>query len=106
MKKEIRHMRTAFSEFYIHVSVLCGSNWITIQQYATVFSLSHICRQLYMFRVLTPIIRSSYNCNYSFWHWPTGSATIRSRCWVPTQVVRAPDDGCQHPKHVELFTDT
>jgi hypothetical protein len=26
MKKEIRHMRTAFSEFYIHVSVLCGSN--------------------------------------------------------------------------------
>jgi len=21
-----------------------------------------------MFRVLTPIIRSSYNCNYSFWY--------------------------------------
>ena len=32
------------------------------------FSLLHFCRQLYMFRVLTPIIRSSYNCNYSFWY--------------------------------------
>jgi len=33
------------------------------------FSLLHFCRQLYIFRVLTPIIRSSYNCNYSFWYW-------------------------------------
>jgi len=24
-----------------------------------------------MFRVLTPIIRSWYNCNYSLWHWAT-----------------------------------
>jgi len=32
------------------------------------FSLLYLCRQLYMFRVLTPIIRSSYNCNYSFWY--------------------------------------
>jgi len=32
------------------------------------FSLLHFCRQLYMFQVLTPIIRSSYNCNYSFWY--------------------------------------
>ena len=35
-----------------------------------------------MFRVLTPIIRSSYNCNYSFWYWLTGSTSTRSRCWV------------------------
>ena len=48
------------------------------------FSLLHFCRQLYMFRALTPIIRSSYNCNYSFWYWLTGSTTIRSRCWVGT----------------------
>jgi len=40
---------------------------ITVQQDATVFSLLHFCRQLYMFRVLTPIIRSAYSCNYSFW---------------------------------------
>ena len=37
-----------------------------------------------MFRVLTPIIRSSYSCNYSFWYWLTGFSTIRSRCWVGT----------------------
>jgi len=37
-----------------------------------------------MFWVLTPIIRSSYNCNYSFWHWSTRSATVRSGCWVGT----------------------
>ena len=44
------------------------------------FSLLHFCRQLYMFRVLTPIIRSSYNCNYSLWYLLTGSTAIRSRC--------------------------
>ena len=33
------------------------------------FRLLHFCRQLYVFRVLTHIIRSSYNCNYSFWYW-------------------------------------
>ena len=43
------------------------------------FSLLYFCRQLCMFRMLTPIIRSSYNCNYSFWHWSTGSTTIRYR---------------------------
>jgi hypothetical protein len=32
-------------------------NLIIVQQYTTVFSLLHFCRQLYMFRVLTPIIR-------------------------------------------------
>ena len=31
-------------------------------------SLLHLCRQLYMFRVLTPNIRISYSCNYSFWY--------------------------------------
>ena len=49
------------------------------------FSLLHFCRQLYMFRVLTPIIRSSCNCNYSFWYWLTGSTTVRSLCWVGTE---------------------
>jgi len=58
------------------------TNWtlITVQQDATVFSLLHFRRQLYIFRVLVPIIRSSNSCNYSFWHWSAGSATIRSRC--------------------------
>jgi len=51
------------------------------------FSLLHFCRQLYMFRVLTPVIRSWYSCNYSFWYWLTGSTTIRFRCWVGTDSV-------------------
>ena len=49
------------------------SNLITVQKDATVFSSLHFCRQLYMFRVLTPIIRSLYSYNYSFWYWLTGS---------------------------------
>jgi len=48
------------------------------------FTLFYFCRQLCLFRVLTPIIRSWYSCNYSFWYWLTGSATIRSGCWVGT----------------------
>ena len=32
------------------------------------FSLLHFCMHLCIFRELTPIIRSSYNCNYSFWY--------------------------------------
>ena len=51
------------------------SNWIVVQQDATVFSL-HICRQLYTFQLLTLITRSSYNCNYSFWHWSTAMNVI------------------------------
>jgi len=43
-------------------------NLITVQQDATVFSLLHLCRQLYMFGVLTPIIGNLYNYNYSFWY--------------------------------------
>jgi len=36
---------------------------------ATIYSLLYFCKVLYMFRVITPpIIRSTYNCNYSIWH--------------------------------------
>jgi len=63
-------------EFYVHGSVHRESNLITVQQDTTVFSLLHFCRQLYMFRVLTPIIRSWYSCNYSFWHWSTAMNKI------------------------------
>jgi len=44
------------------------SNLITVQQDASVFSLLYFCRQLYRFQVLTPIVRSWYSCNYSFWY--------------------------------------
>jgi len=43
---------------------------IIVQQDATIYSLLYFCKLLYMFRVVTPpIIRSTYNCNYSIWHW-------------------------------------
>ena len=43
---------------------------VTVQQDATMYSLLYFCKLLYMFRVVTPpIIRSTYNCNYSIWHW-------------------------------------
>jgi len=118
------------------------ASWIKFNNCPTrcdLFGLLHLCRQLYMFQVLTPIIRSSYNCNYSCWYWLTGSTMIRSHCWIGTDscvpyvqytwissnsttradgsrfgkrvpeavitVVWAPDDGCQHPKHIEQPTE-
>jgi len=43
---------------------------IIVQQVATMHSLFYFCKLLYIFRVVTPpIIRSTYNCNYSIWHW-------------------------------------
>ena len=70
------------NEFYTHGSVHREPNSKCVQADATVFSLLHFCIQLYMFRLLTPTIRSWYSCNYSCWHWSTGSTAIRSRCSV------------------------
>ena len=66
-------------DFYIHGFVHLESNLIIVQKDVTVFSLLYFCRQLYIFRVLTSIIRKSYNCNYSFWYWLTRPTPIRSR---------------------------
>ena len=52
-------------------------NLIIVQQDPTVLSLLYFCRQLYMFRLLTPTITSSYSCNYNFWHWSTPMNRIR-----------------------------
>ena len=75
------------SYFFLSIYTWVRASWIEFNNCQTrcdLLSLLYICRQLYMFRVLKPIIRSSYNCNYSFWYWLTGSTTIRSRCWVGT----------------------
>ena len=56
------------------------ASWIEFNNCPTrcdLFSLLLFCRQLYMFRVLTPIIMSSYNCKYSFWYWLTAMSKIR-----------------------------
>jgi hypothetical protein len=56
--------------FYVYGSMHRESMSITVQQDATMYSLLHFCKLLYMFWVVTPpIIRSIYNCNYSTWHW-------------------------------------
>ena len=107
---------------FILPSNTCYHKFNNCQTKCNLFSSLYFCRQLYMFRMLTPIIRSLYNCNYSFWYWLTGSTTIRSR-WVPTQqrewMVVDPVNHyqklylhlyqllmvCQHPKHVELPTE-
>jgi hypothetical protein len=50
----------------------------------------YFCKLLYMFRVVTPpIIRSTYNCNYSIWYWSNfGKCSVWSqlkmRDMVPT----------------------
>jgi len=60
------HMQLIILMCMVHAS------WIEFNNCPTscdLFCLLHFCRQLYMFRVLTPIIRSSYNCSHSFWYW-------------------------------------
>ena len=57
-------------KFNVHGSVHRESMSIIVQQYATMYSLLYFCELLYIFRVVTlPIIRSTYNCNYSIWLW-------------------------------------
>jgi hypothetical protein len=86
----------------------------------------YICKLLYMFQVVTPlIIRSSYHCIYSIWHYWDHTAACLERDWmgnaVPIQsgsstvsttpdsadtVTLAPDDEWfYHLKHVEQFTN-
>ena len=72
-----RHTNEQESRIIRVVNILYSwirASWIKFYNCPTrchLFSLLHFCRQLYMFRVLTPIIRSLYSCNYSFWHWST-----------------------------------
>jgi len=91
--------------FYVHVSVLRESMSITVQQDATIYSSLYFCKLLYMFRVVTPpIIRSTYNCNYSIWHWSNRLCFLplwcrnwncRSsfNCWTVTDI----DSRCTGP---------
>ena len=59
-----------FAAFHVHESAHRESVSVTVQKDATIYSLLYFCRLLYMFRVvIRSIIRSTYNCNYSIWHW-------------------------------------
>ena len=56
--------------FYVHGSVHRESMSIIVQQDAAITSLLYFCKLLYKLRVATPpIIRSTYNCDYSILHW-------------------------------------
>ena len=66
------HRRLQLNILRFFIYWVCAS-WIKFNNCPTrcdLFSLLHFCRQLYMFQVLPPIIRSWYSCNYSFWYWP------------------------------------
>ena len=53
--------------FYVHGSVRRESMSIIVQQDATIYSLLYFRKLIYMFWVVnSPIIRSTYNCNYSY----------------------------------------
>jgi hypothetical protein len=68
-----RKFRTLLADYICetwHVRKVLVFLSIIVQQDATMYSLLYFCKLLYMFRVVTPpIIRSTYNCNYSIWHW-------------------------------------
>jgi hypothetical protein len=73
---------------------------IIVQKDATICSLLYFCKLLYMFRVVTPpIVRSTYNCNYSIWHWSnfgqcSAWSQLRWEVWtlpslLPSTIVRS-----------------
>jgi len=79
------------------------ASWMEFNNFPTrcdLLSLLHFYRQLYMFQVLTPIIRSSINCKYSFCYWITWSTTIHS-CWVETD--SCVSYGTYHTIHMNQF---
>jgi hypothetical protein len=94
-----------FSGEIIYVGILytqVHASWVEFNNCSKrcgLFSLLHYCRQLYMFQVSTPIIRSWYSCNYSFWYWLTAlivqqDATY-SVCYIT--VGSCTCFGCWHP---------
>jgi hypothetical protein len=69
---------------------------ITVQQDATIYSLLYFCKLLYMFRVvIPPIIRSTYNCNYSIWHWSNRLCYIPLLWGIWNWWVELPSETCR-----------
>ena len=86
-----RCIENPFRQFNVHGFVHRESMLVIVQQDATMYSLLYFCKLLYMFRVVTPpIIRSTYNRNYSIWHWSNFG-----KCSVCSQLkMRAMDTVC------------
>jgi len=63
---------------------------IIVQKGATIYSSLYFCKLLYMFPVVPPpIIRSTYNCNYSIMHWSNCFCYL-SLSWVSWNVPTHP----------------
>ena len=62
-KKNLSHVKKNLSQSTVYI----------LPKHPHIIKNTHtlrFCKLLYMFRVVTPpIIRSTYNCNYSIWHW-------------------------------------
>ena len=85
----------------------------------TVYYISVNC-SLYMFRVVTPpIIRSTYKCNYSIWHWSNCLCylTLSWRSWNSSTKAEGSRDGLTstcfgwqlHPSsgaHITIITES
>ena len=75
---KIKDIKFVAVEFDMGNDVKTTCTSIIVQLDATIYSLLYFCKLLYMFRMVTPpIIRSTYNCNYSIWHW---SNPLHSKC--------------------------
>jgi hypothetical protein len=65
--------RTKITKLHPLCFLWVRASWISVTNCPTrcdYIRLLYFCKMPYMFRVLTPpIIRSTYNCNYSIWHW-------------------------------------
>jgi hypothetical protein len=105
--------------FYVRGSVhreICVNNCPTR---CNNIHFTYICKLLYMFREVNPlIIRSSYHCTCSIWHYWDRTATCLERDWMGTAfpsspmpdtadtVIWAPDDEWSYlSKHVQKFTN-
>jgi len=109
--------------FFFFLRISSVSHKTRVSNYPTRCNNIHfiyICKLLYMFRVVSPpIIRASYHCIYSIWHFWDRYCYLSwtSRTWlvavtvslVPDTVdtvIWAPDDGWRYyPKHAQQFAD-
>ena len=95
---------------YVHGSVHRESMSIIVQQDATIYSFSYFCILLYMFWVIIPpIIRSTYDCNYSMWHWSNRLCYLPLwwRSWnFSSSFSTIADNGWSyHHKYADQFTE-
>jgi len=61
---------TNFSNLFLEWNSTCFGQFLCPSSGVFHCTLLYFCKLLYMFRVvIAPIIRSTYKCKYSIWHW-------------------------------------